>query len=200
MVHMHWRSCPSRAKSLEKKRLITIAVLCPIPHLRTPQTVSRNSCNFTIALHRQENPQQQSLTQDAASLTHHPVMNVHTQRTGIFYNSPEKKTTYLLVLDQNSVLVNTSETKFLLLKPADFSYAFTEKPVIKVKAFARKTWQRNYIKPKPYGYVCFSSASKHLLCDHERKKVFRRANLGRNDLLDYLGGGYSQTSQQQLLL
>lgn len=202
MVHTHWKSCTSKAKSLEKESLIQIAVLFPIPYLSTPQTGSRNSSNFTTALHGQENLPQQCLTQDAASLTHHPAMNVHTWGTGIFYSSPEKKkTVYLLVLYQNSVLVNISETKFLLLKPADFSYAFTEKPVIRAKAFARKTWQRKYIRPKPHAYVCFSFAPKHyLLCDHECKKVFRRANLGRNDLLDYLGGGYSQTSWQQLLL
>lgn len=67
-------------------------VLHPIPHLasQTSQTVSRNSSNFTVVLHRQEKPQQQSLTHEEASLTHHPVTNVHTQRILIFYNSSEK--------------------------------------------------------------------------------------------------------------
>lgn len=87
-----------------------------------------------------------------------------------------KKPTHLLVL--GSLLVNIFETKFLLLKAVDFSYAFTE--LIRVKAFARKTWQRKYIKPTQHGYVCFSFAPKHyLFCDHECKKEFGRANLGR---------------------
>lgn len=159
MAHMHWRSFPSRSKNLEKNRLVPIALLHPTAHLRTSQTVSRNSPNFTAALHRQEKPQQQSLTHEEASLTHHHVINAHTQRTRIFYNSPEggkiKKPTkhkqtkpYPMVLDQNSVLVNISETKFLLLKPPDFLYAFTEKPVIRAKVFSRKTWQRKHIMTK----------------------------------------------------
>lgn len=156
MVHMHWRSCPSKARSLEKNRSVPMTVLHPIPHLRTSKTVSRNFSHFTVALHRQEMPQQQSLTPEEASLTHHPVINAHTQRTWIFYNSSEKKTTkhkqtkpYLLVLDQNSALVNISETKFLLLKAADFLYAFKEKPVIRAKPFSKKIWQRKHIKPEP---------------------------------------------------
>lgn len=167
------------AQQKGKRRLTQIAVLCPFPHLRTPQTVSRNSSNFTMALHKQENPKHQSLTQDAVSLSRQHGMNIHTKRTKIFYSSPEgKKNPYLLVLD--SVLVKIFETKFLLLTPVDFSYAFTEKPVIRVKAFARKTWQRKYIKPTQHGYVCFLFGPKHyLLCDHECKKEFGRASLGR---------------------
>lgn len=79
LVRTYCRSCHSRAKSQEKNRLIHITVLCPIPHRRTSQTVSRNSSNFTVALHRQENPQQQSQTHHASSPNHHTVMNVHTQ-------------------------------------------------------------------------------------------------------------------------
>lgn len=89
MAHMHWRSFPSRSKNLEKNRLVPIALLHPTAHLRTSQTVSRNSPNFTAALHRQEKTQQQSLTHEETSLTHHHVINAHTQRTRIFYNSPE---------------------------------------------------------------------------------------------------------------
>lgn len=144
--------------------------MCIRDSLRTSQTVSRNSSNFTAALHRQEKPQQPSLTHEEASLTHHSVINARTQRIWIFYNSSKKKkcktnkflkpTTkhkqtkpYILVLVQNSALVNISETKFLLLKPADFcwfliSYAFTEKPVIRAKAFSREIWQIKYIKLK----------------------------------------------------
>lgn len=200
MVHMHWRSCPSRAKCLEN-RSVPITVLHPIPHLRTSQTVSRNASNFTVALHRQEKPQQQSLTPEEASLTHQPMTNAHTQRTWIFYNFLEEKTKekpttkhkqtkpYLLVLDQNPALVNISETKFLLLKPADFLHAFTKKPVIRAKAFSRKIWQRNYMKPEPQDYIC-------LICSQTLPSA--RSWMHRyvwKSLPDYPEGDYSKNIQ-----
>lgn len=47
--------------------------------------------------------------------------------------------------------------------------------------------------------VCAFHLLPSILCYHEYKKTFRRFNPGRNDISDYLGGGYSQASRPQVL-